>query len=32
MCGTDDVETSYKHFKAFFETFSQVDQLVKVDK
>jgi len=32
MCGTDDVETSYKHFKAFFETFSSVDQLVKVDK
>jgi len=32
MCGTDDVETSYKHFKAFFESFTAIDSTVAVDK
>ena len=32
MCGTDDVETSYQHFKAFYQHFSEVDRLINVDK
>eukprot|EP00238_Polyblepharides_amylifera_P006662 CAMPEP_0196590612 /NCGR_PEP_ID=MMETSP1081-20130531/67065_1 /TAXON_ID=36882 /ORGANISM="Pyramimonas amylifera, Strain CCMP720" /LENGTH=516 /DNA_ID=CAMNT_0041913763 /DNA_START=57 /DNA_END=1607 /DNA_ORIENTATION=+ len=32
MCGIDDVDTSYRHFKAFFENFSKVNELVVVDK
>ena len=32
MCGTDDVETAYAHFRAFFETFTATDRSVLVDK
>jgi hypothetical protein len=28
MCGTDDVETAYAHFRAFFETFTATDRSV----
>lgn len=31
MCGVEDIETSYKHFKAFFELFDIVDKTLDVD-
>ena len=27
MCGTEDVDISYCHFKAFYELFTTIDQL-----
>ncbi|XP_024535841.1 probable aspartyl aminopeptidase isoform X2 [Selaginella moellendorffii] len=32
MCGTQDIDTAYKHFKAFYRTFTSIDQQVSVDK
>jgi aspartyl aminopeptidase len=31
MCGKEDVDTTYKHFKAFFEMFSDIDRKLNVD-
>lgn len=31
MCGVEDIELSYKHFKAFFELFNIVDKTLDVD-
>ncbi|CAA2992816.1 probable aspartyl aminopeptidase [Olea europaea subsp. europaea] len=31
MCAVDDVKHSYKHFKAFYEEFSQLDAKITVD-
>ncbi|KAJ4712541.1 Aspartyl aminopeptidase [Melia azedarach] len=31
MCAVDDVKHSYKHFKAFFQEFSDLDAKLKVD-
>lgn len=31
MCAVDDVEHAYKHFKAFFEEFSNIDAKIAVD-
>ena len=31
MCGVDDVDYSYRHFKAFFEYFSELDKTIEVD-
>lgn len=31
MCAVDDVKYSYKHFKAFFQEFSHLDEKIKVD-
>jgi len=31
MCGVDDVEHGYNHFKAFFELFNEVDNTLDVD-
>ncbi|KAF7026395.1 hypothetical protein CFC21_038505 [Triticum aestivum] len=31
MCGKEDIDTTYKHFKAFFEMFSDIDQKLNVD-
>ncbi|XP_058107487.1 probable aspartyl aminopeptidase isoform X2 [Magnolia sinica] len=31
MCGKEDVDTAYKHFKAFYQTFSSIDKKLKVD-
>lgn len=27
MCGTEDVDISYRHFKAFYELFTAIDKL-----
>jgi aspartyl aminopeptidase len=27
MCGTEDVDISYRHFKAFYELFTTIDKL-----
>lgn len=31
MCGVEDVNIAYKHFKAFYQTFSAVDDKLSVD-
>jgi aspartyl aminopeptidase len=31
MCGKEDVDTTYRHFKAFFEMFSDIDKKLNVD-
>uniref|UniRef100_A0A0E0JU38 aspartyl aminopeptidase n=1 Tax=Oryza punctata TaxID=4537 RepID=A0A0E0JU38_ORYPU len=31
MCGKEDVDTTYKHFKAFFEMFSDIDRKLNID-
>ncbi|KAM7463808.1 hypothetical protein LguiA_031929 [Lonicera macranthoides] len=31
ICGKEDVDIAYKHFKAFYQTFSSVDSKLKVD-
>ncbi|XP_020405936.1 probable aspartyl aminopeptidase isoform X2 [Zea mays] len=31
MCGKEDVDTTYRHFKAFFEMFSDIDRKLNVD-
>jgi aspartyl aminopeptidase len=31
MCGVDDVGYAYRHFKAFFEDFSEINSKIDVD-
>ncbi|XP_048325454.2 probable aspartyl aminopeptidase isoform X1 [Ziziphus jujuba] len=31
ICGKDDIDFAYKHFKAFYQTFSSIDGKLKVD-
>uniref|UniRef100_A0A7N0T630 aspartyl aminopeptidase n=1 Tax=Kalanchoe fedtschenkoi TaxID=63787 RepID=A0A7N0T630_KALFE len=31
ICGKDDIDTAYKHFKAFYQSFSSVDRKLNVD-
>ncbi|CAM8886965.1 unnamed protein product [Rhodiola kirilowii] len=31
LCGKDDIDTAYKHFKAFYQSFSSVDRKLNVD-
>jgi hypothetical protein len=31
ICGAEDVDIGYRHFKAFYELFSAIDKQVKVD-
>ncbi|KAE8038788.1 hypothetical protein FH972_011262 [Carpinus fangiana] len=31
ICGKEDVDIAYKHFKAFYQTFSSIDRKLKVD-
>ncbi|ONK77587.1 uncharacterized protein A4U43_C02F8180 [Asparagus officinalis] len=31
ICGKEDVDTSYRHFKAFFQIFSSIDKKLSVD-
>ena len=31
MCGADDVEIAYRHFRAFFSLFSEIDDTLEVD-
>lgn len=31
MCGKEDVVIAYRHFKAFYQTFSSIDKKLKVD-
>ncbi|KAL4182573.1 hypothetical protein AMTRI_Chr11g150770 [Amborella trichopoda] len=31
ICGREDVDTAYKHFKAFFEMFSSIDKKLCID-
>ncbi|OAY77622.1 probable aspartyl aminopeptidase isoform X1 [Ananas comosus] len=31
ICGKQDVDTAYKHFKAFFQTFADIDKKLSVD-
>ena len=31
ICGKEDVDIAYKHFKAFYQTFSSVDRKLNVD-
>ncbi|GKA20743.1 probable aspartyl aminopeptidase [Tanacetum coccineum] len=31
VCGKEDVDIAYKHFKAFYQTFSSVDKKLNVD-
>ncbi|KAL1544440.1 aspartyl aminopeptidase [Salvia divinorum] len=31
ICGKEDVDIAYKHFKAFYRTFSSIDRKLKVD-
>ncbi|TVU37007.1 hypothetical protein EJB05_18970, partial [Eragrostis curvula] len=31
MCGKEDIDTTYMHFKAFFEMFSDIDRKLSVD-
>ncbi|XP_077235795.1 Zn-dependent exopeptidases superfamily protein isoform X2 [Tasmannia lanceolata] len=31
MCGKEDIDIAYKHFKAYFQTFSSIDKKLKVD-
>ncbi|XXG65003.1 hypothetical protein AAC387_Pa05g2814 [Persea americana] len=31
MCGKDDVDYAYRHFKAFYQSFSSIDKKLKVD-
>lgn len=31
ICGTEDVDIAYKHFKAFYQTFSSIDKKLVVD-
>lgn len=31
MCAVDDVSHAYKHLKAFFEEFTQLDEKISVD-
>ncbi|XP_071721720.1 probable aspartyl aminopeptidase [Rutidosis leptorrhynchoides] len=31
ICGTEDVDIAYKHFKAFYQTFSSIDRKLIVD-
>ncbi|MQL96281.1 hypothetical protein Taro_028956 [Colocasia esculenta] len=31
ICGKEDVDIAYKHFKAFFQSFSSIDKKLKVD-
>lgn len=31
ICGKEDIDTSYQHFKAFFQSFSSIDRRLSVD-
>ncbi|KAF3434485.1 hypothetical protein FNV43_RR25588 [Rhamnella rubrinervis] len=31
ICGKEDIDFAYKHFKAFFQTFSRIDRKLNVD-
>ena len=31
VCGKEDIDIAYKHFKAFYQTFSSVDRKLNVD-
>ncbi|KAK7391447.1 hypothetical protein VNO78_19863 [Psophocarpus tetragonolobus] len=31
ICGKEDIDIAYKHFKAFYESFSSVDKMLTVD-
>jgi len=31
ICGTDDIDIAYRHFKAFYRSFSSVDKKLVVD-
>ncbi|ESW15798.1 hypothetical protein PHAVU_007G103100 [Phaseolus vulgaris] len=31
MCGKEDIDIAYKHFKAFYQSFSSVDKMLTVD-
>ncbi|CAH9097273.1 unnamed protein product [Cuscuta europaea] len=31
MCGKEDIDIAYKHFKAFYQTFSSIDRKLHVD-
>ncbi|KAK1288062.1 putative aspartyl aminopeptidase [Acorus calamus] len=31
ICGKEDIDTAYKHFKAFYQTFSSIDKKLSVD-
>ncbi|KAK3163112.1 hypothetical protein QOZ80_1BG0097810 [Eleusine coracana subsp. coracana] len=31
MCGKEDIDTTYRHFKAFFKMFSDIDRKLNVD-
>lgn len=31
ICGKEDVDIAYKHFKAFYQTFSSIDKKLKMD-
>ncbi|KAJ8551511.1 hypothetical protein K7X08_021526 [Anisodus acutangulus] len=31
MCGKEDIDIAYKHFKAFYQTFSSIDRKLNVD-
>lgn len=31
ICGKEDIDIAYKHFKAFYQTFSSVDRKLNVD-
>ncbi len=31
ICGKEDIDIAYKHFKAFYQTFSSIDRKLKVD-
>lgn len=32
ICAKDDVDIAYKHFKAFYQTFSSIDKKLNVDE
>ncbi|PHT31534.1 putative M18 family aminopeptidase 2 [Capsicum baccatum] len=31
ICGKEDVDIAYKHFKAFYQSFSSIDRKLNVD-
>lgn len=31
MCGKEDVDYAYRHFKAFYQSFSSIDKKLRVD-
>jgi aspartyl aminopeptidase len=31
MCGAEDINTAFRHFRAFFREFTSIDEQLKVD-